>query len=148
MSSACVIAILVSGADWNKISGREISHSFRPSHTPTNNFETGQQYFLYGHHHRCIKKFKFLGWGRAKYLKVIFWTSIFLFSLFIFPDISLSLMCMFTFFTNFLAPVTFPSTHLHLVAKQPPHCNLFIFIFVITFILEKNKYYIVLSCQN
>ncbi len=29
-------------------------------------------------------------------------------------------MCVF-----FLVPVTFSSTRLHLVAKQPPHCNLF-----------------------
>ncbi len=28
-----------SGADWDKISGREISHSSRPSHTPTTNSE-------------------------------------------------------------------------------------------------------------
>ncbi len=28
------------GADWDKISGREISHASRPSHTPTTNFET------------------------------------------------------------------------------------------------------------
>ncbi len=37
---------LPAGADWNKISGREISLSSRPSHTPTTNFETRQQYFF------------------------------------------------------------------------------------------------------
>ncbi len=60
------IILFQPGADWNKISGREISLSSRPSHTTTTNFETRQQYFLYGHHHHCIKKFQFLGWGRAK----------------------------------------------------------------------------------
>ncbi len=40
------------GANWDKISGREISHSSRPSHTPTTNLA-----YLYDHH---IKRSKSL----------------------------------------------------------------------------------------
>ncbi len=37
------------GQDWDKISGKEISHSSRPSHTPTTNSETmNNPFFLYG----------------------------------------------------------------------------------------------------
>ncbi len=48
-----------SGADWNKISGREISHSSRPSHKPTTNSETWITLlaYLYDHH---IKRSKSL----------------------------------------------------------------------------------------
>ncbi len=47
------------GADWDKISGREISHSSRPSHTPTTNSETWTTLlaYLYDHH---IKRSKSL----------------------------------------------------------------------------------------
>ncbi len=47
------------GADWDKISGWEISHSSRPSHTPTTNSETWTTLlaYLYDHH---IKRSKSL----------------------------------------------------------------------------------------
>ncbi len=35
-----LINLWQSGADWDTISGREISHASRPSQTPTTNFET------------------------------------------------------------------------------------------------------------
>ncbi len=48
-----------SGADWDKISGREISHSSSPSHTPTTNSETWTTLlaYLYDYH---IKRSKSL----------------------------------------------------------------------------------------
>ncbi len=47
------------GADWDKISGREISHSSRPSHTPTTNSETWTTLlaYLYDHHIKRSKSF-------------------------------------------------------------------------------------------
>ncbi len=47
------------GADWDKISGREISHSSRPSHTPTTNSETWTTLLAYLYDHR-IKRSKSL----------------------------------------------------------------------------------------
>ncbi len=50
---------LHTGVDWDKMSGREISHSSRPSHTPTTNSETWTTLlaYLYDHH---IKRSKSL----------------------------------------------------------------------------------------
>ncbi len=62
------------GADWDKISGREISHSSRPSpsHTPTTNSETWTTLLAYLYYHH-IKRSKSLV-GPSKIIKGLFWT--------------------------------------------------------------------------
>ncbi len=90
------------GADWDKISGREISHSSRPSHTPTTNSETWTTLlaYLYDHH---IKRSKSLvgPWKiiKGSLLNCTF-ASIFLF--FIFSNISVTpfFSCTCHFFTS------------------------------------------------
>ncbi len=51
-STVTAVESFRSRADWDKISGREISHSSRPFHTPTTNSETWTTLlaYLYDHH--------------------------------------------------------------------------------------------------
>ncbi len=113
------------GQDWDKISGKEIWHSSRPSHTPTTNSETTDNpifFFLWPSHLK--KKVWNLRLGPCKISKGSLlnctFTSIFLFSLFIFHDISLCVCLLFS--TNFLVPVNFPISHLLLWTELSPPC--------------------------
>ncbi len=107
---------VVTEADWDKISGREISHSSRPSHTPTTNSETWTTLlaYLYDHH---IKRSKSLvgPWKIIKgFLLNYTFTSLFLF--FIFSNITVT--------PSFLVPVTsLPAGLLLLTELCSPCCK-------------------------
>ncbi len=78
------------GADWDKISGREISHSSRPSHTPTTNSETWATPLAYLYDHHITRSKSLVGpWKiiKGSLLNCTF-TSLFLF--FIFSNISVA----------------------------------------------------------
>ncbi len=62
------------GQDWDKISGKEISLIQAIPYTHNKFWNHGWPFFF------CMaitfkKRFKTLGWGHAKYLKVLYWTA-------------------------------------------------------------------------
>ncbi len=128
-----------------------------PGHTSTTNSETTDNPFFFF----CMaitfkKRFKTLGWGHSKQLKVLYWTAPSLPFSFSFSSFSMIsryiLLCVCLLFsTHFLVPVTFPISHLLLWTELSPPCcktttSLYSVCNNITFFLFNLKYHIMTVC--